>query len=374
MTPAQFLEFLVSVSIQSAIVVGVTHWLCQIVASPRLQCRLWNLCHVLILVLVVCGMALPHFRVLNPWQALPPIVIEQVVATETMLGQAALGIWLAGTSLSLILLIREWRRAFRFLNSCRIANAAETLLVTPSPESDHETLDQPVQLLMSNHLGSPFCCQWHHPLLVIPEFMLDMRPEEIQYVARHELEHLRSGHPLQLFVQRVVATVFWFHPVVWWASRQSSLAREFACDDAAVTAQRDVVAYLKVLVAIAERGRTQEAEGAALFFSRGAGILALRGRRLLNRLESNSWSPTISERLWWPQTVLVLLTLAAWCFWTPLDALASTRTRWSPWPRWSASFLHTLEISARDFEPYDTRTRLHEMSERSAHSESQRAE
>jgi len=63
-----------------------------------------------------------------------------------------------------------------------------------------------------------------------------------------------AGHPLQLFMERLVTSAFWFHPAIWWASRQSALAREYACDDAAVSRQQETVSYLKALLAVAERG------------------------------------------------------------------------------------------------------------------------
>ena len=45
----------------------------------------------------------------------------------------------------------------------------------------------------------------------------------------------QANHPLQLFLQRIVEILFWFHPLIWWASRQAAWSREFHCDAAAVT-------------------------------------------------------------------------------------------------------------------------------------------
>lgn len=366
MTPAQFMEYMASASLQTAIVVAITHWLCRIVHPPNLQSRLWNSCHVLLLVVLIGGLVLPHPRLVNPWPILATDVVRQVVLTESLLGRALFGIWGVGVALCLILLISEWLRVFRFLKSCRPANAYEMSLTTEDG-GEHGTFHQgqPVRVLISRHLGSPFCCQWQTPVLVLPEFILDLRSEEVRFVARHELEHLRSGHPLQLFIERLVSIALWFHPAVWWASRQSSLAREYACDDAAVTERHEVVGYLKTLLAIAERGLAKESNGAVLFFGAGAGVVALRGRRLLSRSEAPNWDDRPSRHFWWPQALLAVTMLASWFLWVPLDALASSRTRWSPWPRWSANVLHAFDVPARDFEPYEVRTRWHELSTRS---------
>jgi hypothetical protein len=365
MTPAQFLEFIVSVSIQATIIVCIAHWLCRIVEIPRLQCQLWNNCYLLLVLVVIFGAVLPHLRAPGPGRFLSFQIMKQVVTTETFFGNGVFVIWMTGACVSLLLLIREWIRVFQFLKSCRPPTEQEGSLIALtdglSCGKNRVRRKKPVELLISSHLGSPFCCQWHKPRLVFPEFLLELPSEDAKFVARHELEHLASGHPLQLFIERIVAIFFWFHPVIWWASQQSSLAREYACDDVAVAERREIVSYLKILVAVAERGLSEEAEGAKLFFGRGASIVALRGRRLLSRAEAPLLSPP-AHRGRPAQLTLTIAALAASFIWVPLDALASPRESWSPWPVWSAKVLRTFDIPARDFEPYEIRTRLYEIS------------
>ncbi len=179
---------------------------------------------------------------------------------------------------------------------------------------------------------------------------------------QHETEHLRSGHPLQLFLQRLVEAVFWFHPLVHWASQQSALAREFACDDAAVSSRQDVIVYLKLLLAIAERGQVRESEGALLFFGRSASMVAVRGRRLVEGLETGRPRARRSvEQLALAGIIGCALLLGL--VWAPVDVMSSGRTTWSPWPTWSATVLHSFDIPARDYEPYEARTRGHELLE-----------
>lgn len=373
MTPNQFLEVIVSLSIQAAIIVCATHWLCKIVETPRLQCRLWGTCHGILLLLFLSGMVLPHVRVLHPWHALSPAGAEQLVIASMTAGRLALTAWILGAVVSLVLLAREWRRAFRFLESCRPADECLKTLIkqleqlSGGAEAFPGGPPTPIRLLLSDQIGSPFCCQWHRPQLVLPSFMADCHPEVISCIARHELEHLRRGHPLQLFLERLVATAFWFHPMVWWAGQQASMAREFACDDAAATGRRQIVSYLKTLLAVAERGMSEEAEGAVLFFGRGASIIAMRGRRLLLRAETEDPERT-SRGVLAAQTLLATGAIAASFVWAPLDALASSKANWSPWPRWSADALRALDVTVRDFEPYDERTRLHEMTEQAQRS------
>lgn len=368
MNSLQFLEFLITISLHAAILVGATAFLCRAAQSARLHCDLWNLCNVLLLLITIAGAILPHLRVVgNPWQSLSPGTLRHFVITEAAVGQFALIGWCAGMILSLATLISEWFTATRFLKSCRRATDSEVSQVlreqigacNPGSRRPHP----PVQVLVSNRLTSPFCCQWHSPVLVLPEFLLKMPDADITFIARHELAHLRCGHPLQLFVERVVMTLFWFHPAIWWASRQSLLAREYACDDAAVIERREAVAYLKTLLAIAERGLCEEAMGSTLSFGNGARVVALRGQRLLARFEAKEpWTNRESAGGRWTYGLLLCLAIVVWPLWIPVDLLASSRMRWSPWPHWSASVLRAVEIPARDYEPYEKQTRLYELS------------
>ncbi|WP_459556801.1 hypothetical protein [Lacunimicrobium album] len=301
MTSAQFLEFMISVSIQVAILVGITSLICRIVETPRLQCRLWNTCCLLILFMTIAGLVLPHLRVPTPWRQLSPRVVEQVVVIETIAGEIVLVIWSVGLSFTVLLIIREWKRAFRFLKTCRQANENERavldLIDDASCHRDSHRANRFVRLLVSRQLGSPFCFQWHSPHLVIPEFLLQLPPDQIKLIVRHE-----------------------------------------------------------------EQGLSEEKDKAILFFGQSASIIALRGRRLLGRGESQN--PHSAHPLW-ERTHLFLpaLSVAVWSIWIPLDALASSRSSWSPWPQWSANVLRTFEIPARDFEPYEIGTRLHEISD-----------
>jgi beta-lactamase regulating signal transducer with metallopeptidase domain len=366
MSPAQFLELLISLSLQAAIVVVLTSWACRLVQSPSLHCRLWNLCHVLLLALTAAALLLPHVRLVRPWQAVSIERVEQLATFEATAGRVAFWSWAIGAAFAATGLVWQWTKASRFLKTCRPASWTSTELEDALGHELSECAPRSrPRVLVSSEISSPFCCQWHQPYLVLPEFLENDPNDALRFVVRHELEHLRSGHPLHLFLQRVVETLFWFHPLVRRASRQMALAREFACDDAAVSSRRDVIAYLKMLLAIAERGQVRESEGALLFFGRSSSVVALRGRRLVELLEAGRPEVSRNGRLAAP-AIVVAASVLCFLVWAPCDVLASARTMWSPWPAWSASVLRSFEIPARDFEPFERRTRLFELEEHKA--------
>jgi bla regulator protein BlaR1 len=202
-------------------------------------------------------------------------------------------------------------------------------------------------------------------LIVLPTFVLDFQPEELRLIVRHELAHLRTGHPLMLFIQRFVEIVFWFHPVVWWSSRQAAVAREFACDEVAVQSRSDVANYLRSLLKIVERVE-DEAESSAidLAFGRGKGIIALRASRLVSlaKRPRDKWLPQ-PRREFLPYLLATIALVMALFVWTPLDFGKPYHSAWSPWPTWSAETLHALGYSARDYDVYDYRFRYQELME-----------
>jgi hypothetical protein len=63
-------------------------------------------------------------------------------------------------------------------------------------------------------------------------------------------------------------------------------------------------------------------------------------------------------------SILVLLgatTLIVSQTWIPIDAMSSSRSKWSPWPTWSAKVGHLVGIHLRDFEEFDRRVQPFEL-------------
>jgi hypothetical protein len=215
-------------------------------------------------------------------------------------------------------------------------------------------------VLISDEIDGPFCWQLHEPTVVLPRFLLEGSQEDRQNVFRHELEHLRTNHPLQLFFQNVTQVVCWFHPAVWRAGARASLLREFTCDEAAAASGSNTAGYLRTLLRIAERHEKQHNKS-AMSFVRQPSEIVLRARRLV-KLANGSQLP--AHRMLGKKTAmcaLLLLTLLAYLVSIPCDSLASSRAFWSPWPTWTAQSVHCFGITLRDYERYDPRSQVFEI-------------
>ncbi|QDT29013.1 M56 family metallopeptidase [Gimesia panareensis] len=365
MSSTQFLELVVSLTVQVAIVIIVSHWLGRLVDSERVQSRLWTVCYGILLMLILVSVLLPHPRFFSPWQQMSSDHASTLVSFEMQLGNVLFWIWLGGTILSLAVFLLRAFQVNRFLKSCQPVEITDYVSQETLEELFRRlnlTGKQQVRFLTTDRLSTPFCSQLHYPYIVIPEFLLSFETQKFNFVIRHELEHLQTGHPLQLFLQRLVEVIFWFHPMVWWASQQSALCREFACDEAAIQTPQEIAQYLRTLLTIIEYGATQADETPTpLAFGRGQSIIASRARRLTQIARNHSARKKISISGGTAAFSLALATLLIALIWLPVDVLASPRASWSPWPTWSADALHDFGVSVHDFEAYNGRMELHEL-------------
>jgi beta-lactamase regulating signal transducer with metallopeptidase domain len=75
------------------------------------------------------------------------------------------------------------------------------------------------------------------PVVLLPiSTFLGLAPDQLEAILIHELAHVRRYDNLVNLLQRMVETVFFFHPAVWWVSSCIRTEREHCCDDTAARA------------------------------------------------------------------------------------------------------------------------------------------
>lgn len=359
MTATQFLELFVSLAVQAGVVVLLVHWLCRLTDDERVQYRLWLACCSLLLALVAAGVLLPHLRLVHAASALDAPLQADLAVYETRLGSGLFVVWCTGALLAGAIPLLQSVRVRLFLRRCEpLDEHRRRDLLSAAEQGGLET----VRVLTSPDLATPFCAQFHRPCIVLPAHLLKFEPAELRRILRHELEHLATGHPLHLFLQRVVETLFWFHPMVWWATQQFALCREFVCDSAAVSSRSDIVAYLKTLLRVIE-GCAGRDPASPLAFGRGRSSVARRAERLVARAAAGSSGRDRRRPAGTLTAGLLMASLLVSCLWLPVDVFGSPRSRLSPWPAWSTGVLHGMGVRVRDYEVYHPGVRLHELRE-----------
>lgn len=97
------------------------------------------------------------------------------------------------------------------------------------------------------------------PAVLLPTAMANgLTIEQLEHILLHEFTHLRRLDPIVNFLQNVLETLFFFHPLVWWISSQVRLYRELSCDDAVVACGVNPRHYADTLIDIAMRSRNSD--------------------------------------------------------------------------------------------------------------------
>ena len=193
-------------------------------------------------------------------------------------------LWIAGV----VLLSMRWIGAWTYLHRLR---RAASLPVPPAWERALRDLIQraaisvPVRLSIHRLTQAPCAIGWLRPVILMPAAsLIGLDWRALEALLAHELAHIRRHDYLVNLLQTTVDTLLFYHPAVWWVSRQIRIERENCCDDFAAQLCGDRVAYARALVDLEQ---IRAAEPAFAMSARG-GSLIHRIQRLL--------CPTVPER------------------------------------------------------------------------------
>jgi beta-lactamase regulating signal transducer with metallopeptidase domain len=137
---------------------------------------------------------------------------------------------------------------------------------------------RPVRILKSALVETPAVIGWMRPVVLIPvSALLGLTPRQLEAVIAHELAHIRRYDYLVNLLQTAVEILLFYHPAVWWVSREIRQEREHCCDDVAVAVCGDALVYARALTEIeALRCSTPQLAMAA-----GGGSLLARIHRIV---------------------------------------------------------------------------------------------
>lgn len=109
----------------------------------------------------------------------------------------------------------------------------------------------PVRFLVSRRIEVPMVIGWLQPVILIPiSAIAGLAPDQLDALILHELAHIRRFDTVTNILLAMVETVLFYHPAVWWVSRQVRIEREHCCDDFAVSACGDAVMYVETLTSL----------------------------------------------------------------------------------------------------------------------------
>jgi beta-lactamase regulating signal transducer with metallopeptidase domain/predicted nucleic acid-binding Zn-ribbon protein len=97
-------------------------------------------------------------------------------------------------------------------------------------------LKRPINLLICNEIDSPVTAGWWKPIVLMPTALaIRLPPDLIEALLAHELAHIKRHDYLINLMQSAIEALLFFHPVIWWLSKQIRIERENIADDLAAT-------------------------------------------------------------------------------------------------------------------------------------------
>jgi beta-lactamase regulating signal transducer with metallopeptidase domain len=132
-------------------------------------------------------------------------------------------LWLSGVMCSLSLAaMAQWR--YR-----RQLRDATVIAMKPLP--------YPVLLARATYIGPAMVGAWRRCIVLPADFEYRYSREEQSLILAHETIHARRFDGIWCLLGRLLAALFWFHPLAWWALAAFRQDQELACD-AAVLRER----------------------------------------------------------------------------------------------------------------------------------------
>jgi beta-lactamase regulating signal transducer with metallopeptidase domain len=120
-------------------------------------------------------------------------------------------------------------------------------------------------IALCERLVAPIVVGILKPVILIPPSLLtSLSFEQWEMILLHELAHIRRWDNLFNLLQRIVETLLFFHPAVWWASRWMRLEREHCCDDIVLSRGATAQSYAETLAVLALPGLSPQLATAAM--------------------------------------------------------------------------------------------------------------
>jgi HEAT repeat protein/beta-lactamase regulating signal transducer with metallopeptidase domain len=157
-------------------------------------------------------------------------------------------VWVIGVVALSLRLAYGWIGARRLRTTGTRATAA-TLQQALARLAERMRVSRPVELLESMLVEVPAVIGWLRPVILVPASALTgLSPQQLEVLLAHELAHVRRYDYVVNLIQCVIETLLFYHPAVWWVSRQVREEREHCCDDLVVGLCGDRRLYATALV------------------------------------------------------------------------------------------------------------------------------
>lgn len=213
------------------------------------------------------------------------------------------GVLLLGTRICVSYLGTVW------LRKAGLTCVDPTVLVRFAEIAQRLNIAQLPPIAYSSRITQAMTVGLMRPMVLLPmAWATEISPDVLEAVLAHELAHVRRSDLWINFLQRVMETIFFYHPAVWILSAEVRRERESCCDELAIRATGQRLDYAKSLHEVAYRQMASQAPSLAIpFLGQRPGELLGRVRRILGIT-----TPQAGERSWPAGLMLMIVPLFLW--------------------------------------------------------------
>ncbi len=139
-----------------------------------------------------------------------------------------------------------------------------------------------VSLMRFNQAASPMIIGFIRPVMVLP--CDEYSEEELGFIVRHELIHLRRGDVYVKLLCVIANALHWFNPLIWIMRREMAVDMELSCDEGVIKgAGFDVKkAYTETLMSSLRRQSSKKSSLTTQFYG-GKGTMKKRFSNILGK-------------------------------------------------------------------------------------------
>ena len=208
--------------------------------------------------------------------------------------------WFVGVAVLSVWYLGGWCQLQK-LRRIGIKAVADSVEANASLLSQRLGIRRAVQIVESALVQVPTVIGWLKPIILLPATALTGLDEmQLQAMIAHELAHIKRCDYLINIVQTVVEILGFYHPAVWWMSRQIRVERENCCDDIAVALMDNRKEYAGALFTM-ETIRAKQFDLA----------VAANGGHLSNRISRLAGTPVKHHKTGWVPSIMTIVLIAA---------------------------------------------------------------
>lgn len=183
-------------------------------------------------------------------------------------------LWLSGFLVSMVGLLRSLHNGARVVRrSNKLNTQAYSLFVSVINRSGFA--DAILRCRESAEIDSPVLVGIVDPILLVPNHFFERFSEnDIHAILLHEMAHITRRDPFFNFLQKIILSLFWFHPLVHLMDSMVARAREEICDNYVLSQER-ATDYGEVLFRLNQNQSLAAAQSSEAYRANiGMGVIA----------------------------------------------------------------------------------------------------